>query len=324
MRLLFISDKPAGSFVMRGQQIAACRKDWHAVLAPSRHDLAGADAVVIVKRVALDTLAMIRETGLPIVYDPLDFWPQPKAWWRLSSRAQRIGSRDEAAMLFRDHFATYAPDLILSVTQKMADDLSVLGYPTATIYHHADPRLSDAESYARERDGQAKALLYFGNRAYLREWRAIIDDAAKSAGARFMTLDPSKGGFARPPAANAMIAVRGGRDGCWISRSWKSNVKAATAAQLGLPLIAWPEAAYRETAPEAYWFEDRASLRTAVAEAMSAEARPVQHRFTAETAADAYERIIGELLDGKSVFHTPGPNDVESKPGAQYPSINAE
>ncbi|MEM0945459.1 MAG: hypothetical protein AAGI70_16095, partial [Pseudomonadota bacterium] len=216
MRLLFVSDRPAGTFIMRGEQIAACRDNWRASLAPSPEDLAEADAVVLVKRVAPGTLEMIRAAGLPVIYDALDFWPQPKARWRPRSRAQRIGSAAEALALFGDHFAALKPDLILCVTRQMAADLAPLGYPTEVIYHHADPRLPEAQTYASERPA-GRSLIYLGNKVYLTEWEALITAAAEAEGVAFTTLDSSRGGFASPPPASAMIAVRGGRDGCWIS-----------------------------------------------------------------------------------------------------------
>lgn len=284
---------------MRGEQIAAQRASWRAALHLSKADLRDVDAVVVVKRTSAEAQSIIRSHGVPMIYDPLDFWRQPKRWFKPRSRAQKLTSADGARDLFRPHFATYDPDLVLCVTRQMADDLAPLGYRTEVLYHHADPRLPDAADYRATRQTQTdtKTLLYFGNGAFLRDWARHVHAVAQSLGVNFITLDSAGGGFRDPPVADAMIAVRGGRDGCWISRSWKSNVKAATAAQLGLPLVAWPEAAYRETAPDAYWFEDQTTLRDAIQAATQSDARGVSRRFTIEDAATRYEQVISDLLN---------------------------
>ncbi|MEM7547661.1 MAG: hypothetical protein AAF367_19210 [Pseudomonadota bacterium] len=288
---------------MRGEQIAACRASWASTLDLTPTDLNGVDAVVVVKRTTPETLSMIKSYGIPLIYDPLDFWRQPKSRLRPRSRAQRMRSVAEVGPLFRAHFARYDPDLVICVTRKMAAGIASLGCRTEVIYHHADPRLPDMTEYQRQRadTGRDKTLLYFGNQAFLREWSGRIDAAARSLGARFVTLDSGKGSYHDPPVADAMIAVRGGRDGCWISRAWKSNVKAATAAALGLPLVAWREAAYEETAPEAHWFDDETSLKAAIAAALSPDARTVAQRFPVEAAADRFEAVIADLLDNRPV-----------------------
>lgn len=302
MRLLFTSRKRTGAFIMRGEQIAAQRPEWRAIVDPSAEMISGYNALVVIKDVDDEILAAARTHHVPIIYDALDFWPQVKSPFLPPSKAQRLRSGDGVGALFRAHFARLTPDLIVCVTQRMAEDLATFGPPAVVIRHHADPRLPDAAAYRTSRPvNDAKRVLYFGKSSFLREWAQIITEACRENGAEFAACDVGNSAYVSPPFADAMIAVRGGRDGCWISRNWKSNVKAATAAQLGLPLIAWPEAAYRETAPEAYWFTDRKELSEGIAAALGPDARRAVRRYTPADAALSYETAIETYLSEKLV-----------------------
>lgn len=294
MKLLFTSRRQGGAFTMRGEQTAATRPNWQASTAPTPSDLDACDALVVVRDPDHDVLTAARARRLPVVYDPLDFWRQRKPWWLPPSRAQRISGSAEARALFERYFRRLGPDLIVCVTKRMGEDLSVFA-PTAWLPHHADPRLPDAETYRTGCDrAMARKVLYFGKRRFLREWEARIAAACARQDAELITCDIRRANYIHPPPAHAMVAVRGGRDGCWLSRNWKSNVKAATAAALGLPLIAWPEAAYVETAPDAYWFTSISELEAAIKAALGPGARAVSRRFTAEQTARAYESILAK------------------------------
>lgn len=289
MRLVFTSKYRWGTFLMRGEQIAATRPHWIATSKPQPADLDACDALVVVKMPDFTVIDAARARGLPIIYDALDFWHQPQSRWRRPSEEQQLSGVGAARHLFRKHFEAINPDLIICVTKKMADHLSVFA-PTTWLPHHADPRLPDAASY--HRNPSARTLLYFGKCSFLREWEPRIGRACAKQGVTFTACDIGDAGFVAPPPAKAMIAVRGGRDGCWLSRNWKSNVKAATAARLGLPLVAWPEAGYVETAPESYWFTNTAELETALEGAMNPGARPAAMTISAEDTARGYEQLL--------------------------------
>lgn len=282
---------------MRGRQIADCRAEWRATAEPTRGDLLRADALVVIKDADEDVLRMARETGLPIIHDALDFWPQVKSSFLPPSRAQRLDAAEDVGPTLFGRLTRLSPALILCATATMARDLAAFPAPKAVVRHHADPRLRPAASQVR---AAAPRLLYFGKRRFLGEWAERISRVCRKLGAEFLSMDIGGGAWTLPPPAAAMIAVRGGRDGSWISRRWKSNVKAATAQALGLPFVAWPEAAYLETAPESYWFEDEPTLTEAVSAAIAPDARRLSRGFTAEDSAAeleaAVERGLGDAF----------------------------
>lgn len=287
-RILFTGRAGSGSWIMRGEQLAATRRSWRAVADASARELRRVDVAVIVKAVTPQSLAVLRRWGGPIVYDALDFWHQPKSAWRRRSEAQRVRDPQTARTLFATHFQSIAPDLVVCATQAMADDLAPLGWKTDVLHHHFDPRLETAPPRSTGR----RTVLYHGHPAYLRQWRGVATAACVGLGVRFMMSRETP-----PPGADVMLAVRGGRFGCWLARRWKSNVKGATAMRLGLPLAAWPEAGLTETCREAFWFSSPGGLVHALRLALSApRPEPELERFSVEWAGHRLERIIERAL----------------------------
>lgn len=280
---------------MRGRQIADCRAEWRATTEPTRAELLHADALVVVKDADEDVLRKAQNAGLPIIHDALDFWPQVKSTLLPPSRAQRIHGVEEVGPALFGRLRRFRPALILCATATMARDLAAFPAPKAVVRHHADPRLKPAKAQA---GAGARRLLYFGKRRFLGGWAGRISRVCQKLGAEFLAIDIGAGVWTPPPPAAAMIAVRGGRDGTWLSRRWKSNVKAATAQALSLPFIAWPEAAYLETAPESYWFQDEQSMAGAVSAALAPDARRLSHRFTPEESAAELEVAVDQKLRG--------------------------
>lgn len=253
---------------MRGEQLAQARADWRAVPDARMCDLGATDVVVIVKSIGTASLEALKRWGGPIAYDALDFWDQPKKFWLPRSVAQRICDLESALALFRDHVRRIDPDIVLCPTRAMCDDVALLGWRTAVHYHHFDPRLNDAPATG----GNRRVLLYSGHPAYLGKWRLYAWLTSATSGARFVSSRRIP-----PPPADAILAVRGGRHGCWLARRWKSSVKGATAMRLGLPLVAWPEAGLVETVSGGYWFDSVPGLRDALNRALAAP-RPLPER----------------------------------------------
>lgn len=283
---------------MRGHQIAAERSGWRATNTPSRHDVASADIVVITKDINKRDLDVVKESGAPIIYDALDFWKQTKLPLIPFSHAQRLTSVEMINSAFKSQFQKISPDAIVCVTQQMANDLKEIVEKREVIYHHSDPRLPSAELYFRSRRNEALALLYYGKVSLMGEWRRVVTAACKSLGIEFIAFDIGNGAFEPPPFCSAMLAVRADR-GSWLARRWKSNVKAATAAHLGVPFIAWPESAYTETAPEAYWFRSESELKARLEEATSANPRLLSRVITAADSAVEFERVAADVLEAR-------------------------
>lgn len=287
MRIMFTGIGGSGAWVMRGEQLAATRLDWSAIANATRSDLSGVDAVVVVKHISERALAALRNWGGPIIYDPLDFWDQRASRFCKTNPALQIESSEEARQVFAQDFERISPDLILCPTQAMNDDLSPLGYRTATLHHHFDPRLRSSEQDVRARP----RVLFHGKRGYIKAWEYTARLSCRLLGADFIMSDAPL-----PPPADVMLAVRGGRHGNWLSRRWKSNVKAATAQRLGLPFVAWPEIAYRETHPGAHWFTSPIQLHRAIANALAAaRPQPQTGLYSAEWAAGRLETILATV-----------------------------
>lgn len=287
MRLIFAGDR-SGAFAMRGVQMAEQRAGWRALTDPETRDLRGVDAVVVVKSLGADKLARIRAHGAPVVYDALDFWPADRATARFLRRDLDI--EDVAALdaFTRPLIAPIRPRLVLGATQAMTRDLAAMGWASATHRHHFDPRLETAAPRGRRRP----IVLYHGHRGFLGPWKRIIPVLCAVRGARFVTSMEIP-----PPAADVVLALRGGAHGHPLARRWKSNVKAATAARLGLPFVAWPESAYLETADDAFWFTSPDSLHRALGAALRAERpAPETRRHSVAWSADRLEETLASRL----------------------------
>lgn len=275
MKVLFTGVGKAGSWTMRGAQMASARAEWKAVANATREDAEGMDVVIIVKRIEDESLRALKAWNGPLVYDPLDFWPRRPPIW----------SVDEARLLVRPLLERIDPDLILCPVQQMADEIALLGWETRVLYHHYDPRL---QQVGIEQGGRRR-LVYHGEEAELGWWKRAAQISCFLHGAEFVI---SNGPW--PAPGDAMLAVR--RSKRWISRRWKSNVKAAVALKLGIPFVAWPEPAYFETHPSAFWFRNIFEMHRAIGKALASDWAKPDERFSLDACAGALEIILEELL----------------------------
>ncbi|MCK9361786.1 hypothetical protein M0Q28_06220 [Patescibacteria group bacterium] len=284
MRILFTGTGRFGSWQMRGVQMAFQREAWKAVPNASSKDIRSIDVVVIVKHAAPDTIDLLQRWKGPVVYDPLDFWTIVPEFDRMASG---ILTASQARNLFGEYFRKINPALILCATRAMAEDLAPLGMPADVLYHHFDPRLTIVERNRIERP----VVLYHGADT-IGLWKFPMHVVSRVSGARFI-----QSSAALPPPADVLVAVRGGAHANWLSKRWKSNVKAATALRLGLPFVAWPEASYIETHPSALWFQTLSEMRVAIRKALKyPRAVPETEKFSVAWSANELERILSAQL----------------------------
>ncbi len=227
MKVLFTGIGRFGAWTMRAEQIAATRKEWKAVPHATRRDAEGMDVVVVVKKIEDQSLLELKAWGGPLVYDALDFWPQKRGIRRMWPPLRNM---EDARAMVRPIIARIDPDMVLCPTAQMARDLEPLGWPTRLYYHHYDPRM---EPLQRGRQA-AKRVVYNGRKSHLGIWRSFARISCFLHGAEFVASNGPQ-----PECGDVLLAVR--RSTPWISRRWKSNIKAAVALRLGLPLVAWPE-----------------------------------------------------------------------------------
>ena len=158
MKVLFTGrGGKAGSWQMRGLQMAEMRPDWRAVANCTLADLRDTDVAVITKRISDDSLAEIKKWGGKIVYDPLDFWHQP-------NDAVGISSPEEVQLKFSKHFKNINANLTLACNEKMKHDLAPMCRRVEILHHHYDPKLKAAKYNA------GRTIVYWGHPRYLGEW----------------------------------------------------------------------------------------------------------------------------------------------------------
>lgn len=283
-RVLFCGGSPyAGSWQMRAEQIAACRPDWLAVNTPTLEQIEAAEAIVVVKRAKPGLANLLRGSGKALVWDALDFWQQPEDGLKVQNTA-------DAQALVVSWCEMLRPRAIIAATQAMAEDLRGFAEQVVCIYHHA--RLN---TIIRP---PGNVLHYDGMARYLGGWGALAELATMRIGWRFDIAPPDVD-------AGALLAVRDGAHGSWLARRWKSNVKAVNAIALGLPFIAWPDAAYLETVPEGLglWFTNETEFyeqvqmlkRAEIFSRASAAAEKVREDFSLPAIVNRYENLLASL-----------------------------
>lgn len=251
MDILFASSGglKRGSWLIRGEQLAeamGARAAWN----PSRDNIASADLVVAVKRLAEPALDWIRAQRKPLVLDVLDGWPQPtgNAWSR-EAAIDWMGRRIEA----------FRADLVVWPTEAMRDDFAGHGWAGFTLHHHARP--GQARNPIRP---TVATVGYEGAARYLEGWREAIERSCAARGWRFV-IDP--GALA---GVDIVLAGRGGPWRGYATDRWKSNVKLANAQATGTPIVCLGEAGYRETRSGGeYWIDRPGELSAAFDELAS-------------------------------------------------------
>ncbi len=239
MKILFTGRGTSGSWAVRGEQLgAACG----AVVKrqATRADCQAADLVVVVKRASEETLAGIRESGRPWVFDAVDFYPQPacSAW-----------DRGEAIAWVRQKLKALQPSAMIWPNERMREDCDT-GLPGMVLKHHHRPGI--ARNPIRK---DVRVVGYEGAAAYIEKWLPAIHRECERRGWRF-TSRP-----AHLADLDIVLALRSGQWDCYATSHWKSGVKLANAHGSGTPFVGQQECGYIETSTGAeYWAHDAAAL----------------------------------------------------------------
>lgn len=208
----------AGSWDIRGRQLGGAI-GARVCVSPTAEDFAWADVVVIVKRAMLHFGGIAKACGKPVVWDALDFWPQP---------ALNSLSSNDAVTLVRN--LAWPGLSLIGATEAMARAIGGTYLP-----HHAWPGLTPAP--ARE---DVRIVAYQGGAHYLGRWAGWVADQCAARGWQFV-VNPKD-----LREADILVAFRDGQWDGWICREWKSGVKVVNALSAGRPLICQPSAASRE------------------------------------------------------------------------------
>lgn len=226
-KILVTSRSGSGSWAIRGEQLG------HAIGATVERNASkvkGFDLAVVVKRPKTDLLHRLHSTGVPIVWDVVDAWPQPEGnnW-----------GRENCLTWLREEVKTIKPVGIVATTQAMETDCAGLdvGVPVLWLPHHARP--NQRVNPIRER---VQTVGYEGAERYLGHWLPILQTECTRRGWRFI-INP-------PALADLDIVVAFRHLHGYAAKHWKSNVKLANAQGSGTPCILNPETGYVETATE--------------------------------------------------------------------------
>lgn len=267
MKLLVTGRGTSGSFTIRGEQLGAA---IGATVQPNAMTAKSYDLAIVVKRCPPDLLQRIRRTGVPLVYDIVDGWPQPHG---------NLWDREQCMDWLREKIAEVRPIGIVAATERMAADCAEFGVSVLALPHHARPgqRLNPLRETVR-------TVGYEGAPHYLGAWRSVLERECAERGWVFH-VEP-----AELAELDIVVALREA-DG-YAARNWKSNVKLANAQGSGTPSIVNSEAGYLETAgPEQLFADTDAELHDALDALTDIVARRAQ---VAGYRAPTLEAIAGE------------------------------
>lgn len=280
MRVLFCGGSPkAPSWLMRGVQISQQRDTWQAVNKPTQADINRADVIVVVKRFDPALCNLLRASKKPVVWDALDFWPQPQDYPVILP--QNVTA---ALHMTKPFLRKLKPDHVICANKRMERDLADL-INTRCIYHHARLDARHVEL--------GQTFYYDGCEKHALRWLDVIRKAAAPHGWEVKCGAPRNG-------AGALLAVRDYNSGQWIAHRWKSNVKASNAIMHGLPLLGQPENGYMETLPDEWgvYFQTDCEAREVIGRFCN---NPIivrgreAPRYTVQKAADDYEAFLKEI-----------------------------
>lgn len=277
MNLLFVGSGNAGSWVMRGEQLARAM-GARATTSPTDRDFLWADVVVLVKRAGRHWAKTVHAYGRKIVWDALDCWVQPTQ--------NRMGERDAITWL-QELEDDINPMLSIGATEAMAKALN----KGVFLSHHC--RMGLRPTPARE---TVSVVGYDGNPAYLGLWAPAFQAACEKRGWRFEVNPPDLS------QVDILVSFRDGIWDGWMCREWKSGVKVVNAICAGRPIIMQKSAAWRELDPYGCSIGSPTQIDDALdrwtdysaRQSVVASCQVLAGSYTAESLGTWYRRLIAE------------------------------
>lgn len=231
LRVCFTGNNTAGSWEMRGVQLASCRTNWTATHAVDDKVIRDHEVFCFVKRPIPSLMRKLKARGKTVVFDVIDSWTQPE-------EGLKYTSVEKAKELFREKWKDLVVDAFLFPNLAMMEDLSPLTPFSSFLYHHYRPEF-EAPAPFHER---AKVVGYEGNVGFLGEWKGIMERlcAKRSLEFRVSPRDIRE--------VDIGFAARGGEHDSFLANRYKSNVKLANFYGAGIPcLLSAKEQSYQET-----------------------------------------------------------------------------
>tara|TARA_B100001093_G_scaffold390878_1_gene377263 strand:+ start:3177 stop:4157 length:981 start_codon:yes stop_codon:yes gene_type:complete len=296
INVCFISNTSAGSWEIRGKQIAAMRANWKAINKPNEAIISESDIICVVKKPNFKLINLARKKNKPIVYDIVDSWEQP------NDDALYIND-NQAKKLFSKKWNEINADAYIFPTKNMEKILGNLVNNKATIYHHYWPHIK-----INPIRKNIKKVGYEGV-GFLGEWEKRIEKICKKRDIEFI-INPNE--FTD---MDIVVLTRGGDYASYLARNFKSNVKLANAMGSGTPaLIHYNEMSAHDTdSGDSLFFTDKPgsferqldrliesyTLRKTIHENYITES----YNYSIDTICDKYEFFFQEVL--RDVRHKP-------------------
>lgn len=276
MKVLVTGSGTSGSWKIRGEQLGAA---IGATVIPraSAADVQQCDVVVMVKRVLGGVVEAAQRFKKPLIYDIVDWWPQPEGnQWPISTAIRHTIAR----------LNEVKPAAVIYPNKQMLDHIGFRGH---VLYHHARLGLSRKEYIPKH----VATVGYEGSEAYLSGYmRMVIEDQCRERG-WCLEINPSN-----YLDLDIVVAFRDGHFNGPVPTAWKSNVKLVNAQAAGIAFVGGLERSYQETAcVHDRLIENSAlALREAFDELTHQEARQLYHRespiYSLAQAAREYKYII--------------------------------
>lgn len=266
-----------GSWTMRGIQIGQAL-GARVTSEPTDRDWSWAERVILVKRAGFTFAARAQASGVPIVWDALDFWRQP---------VDNPQTESSALRLLRQALLTIKPMLVIGATESMAKAAGGVCIP-----HHGRMGLSPMPPRERFR-----VIGYDGNSVYLGRWEAALRTICAQRDWSFVVNPPDLS------AVDLLVAFRDGQWDGWMCQQWKSGVKLVNAIMAGRPIVTQDTAAWREIRPSGLWVPNADHLIEALELWISPAARQAVYEecqqrasaFTLDAIADRYRAVLDRM-----------------------------
>ena len=289
LKVYFTGKNRAGSWEIRGNQIASGRTNWTASNEISSHDIKSHDLFVIVKRAEPKLVGKLKRSGKPVVFDVIDSWAQP-------AEGLTHTTLPLVKELFAKKWKSLGANAYIFPNAQMRADLGSLAPFSTTLYHHFRPGLEPIE--VRK---EVRRIGYEGNADFLGHWHGVMEAWCAKRGIEFV---------ANPEDFRTIdigFAARGGEHDSFMANRYKSNVKLANFYGAGIPcVVGAKEYSYHETDNGLVtFFETREDLELQLERLLDFDLRSRIHRaflqkreeFRVERLCDAYELFFASVME---------------------------
>lgn len=267
-----------GSWAMRGRQLGDAIGARYAVR-PRSSDWIDADVVVVVKRAFEQHFRALQDLQVPVVWDALDFWAQPR---------DNDLSEAELASAVRSTAAALKVRTVIGATRAMAAAIDGV-----YLSHHSRIGLTPAPPRPR-----LSVVAYEGVGRYLGSWGPALERVCAEMGLRFVVNPPDI------RDADLLVAFRGEEWDGIACRRWKSGIKHVNAIAAGRPILSQASAGFDEIRPSGVVVERPADLRAAIEHFTSLTSREAVYRqclkrapeFSIERIAEQYRGLLRTVV----------------------------